>query len=109
MSSHPLPIDGGHMVARRFDFDGTHRALIPLASPWGIGVLAFANNTLTCPALKPNGSRFGGWLLNSGDNLFRETGDFDGDGRAEILVSSPWGIGILEKAGDTFSCPALEP
>lgn len=97
------------MAARRFDFDGTHRALIPLSSPWGLGVLAYANNNLTSPALKPNGTRFGGWLLNSADNIFRETGDFDGDGRAEILVSSPWGIGILEKAGDTFWGPALEP
>ncbi len=97
------------MVARRFDFDGTRRAQIPLASPWGIGVLAYAGTTLSSPTLKPNGTRFGGWLLNSGDNLFRETGDFDGDGRAEILVSSPWGIGILEKAGDTFGCPALQP
>lgn len=97
------------MVAHRFDFDGTRRALVPVASPWGMGVLSYANNTLTSPALKPNGTRFGGWLLNSSDNIFRETGDFDGDGRAEVLVSSPWGIGILEKTGDTFWCPALQP
>ena len=95
------------MVARRYDFDGTQRALVPLSSPWGIGTLAYADGALTTPALKPNGTRFGGWLLNSADNLFRATGDFDGDGRAEILVSSPWGMGVLEKSGSTFACPAL--
>jgi hypothetical protein len=97
------------MVARRYDFEGTGRALVPLSSPWGIGLLAYSNSALTSPVLKPNGTRFGGWLLNSGDNLFRETGDFDGDGRTEILVSSPWGIGILEKLGDTYGCTALKP
>ncbi|MFC4785588.1 FG-GAP-like repeat-containing protein [Nocardioides sp. MAHUQ-72] len=97
------------MVAQRFDFDGTRRASVPISSPWGIGLLAYGGGSLTSPVLKPNGTRFGEWLLNSGDNLLRETGDFDGDGRAEILVSSPWGIGILERSGDTFWCPALQP
>jgi hypothetical protein len=97
------------MGARRYDLDGTGRALVPLASPWGIGALAYSDGALTAPALQPNGTRFGGWLLNTADNVLRETGDFDGDGRAEILVSSPWGIGVLEKAGSTFACPALAP
>lgn len=97
------------MVARRYDFDGTRRALIPLSSPWGIGMLAYGGGALTSPALQPNGTRFNGWLLNTADNLLRETGDFDGDGRAEVLVSSPWGIGVLERAGGTFGCLALKP
>ena len=29
--------------------------------------------------------------------------DFDGDGRAEILVTSPWGIGILKRSGSTLT------
>src|SRR3954452_10741147 len=29
--------------------------------------------------------------------------DFDGDGRSEIPVSSPWGIGILELSGSTLA------
>ncbi len=97
------------MTARRYNFDGTGRAGIPLRSPWGLGVLSYNAGTITTAALKPNGTRFGGWLLNSADNVFTDTGDFDGDGRTEILVSSPWGIGILEKAGGDFQCPALAP
>lgn len=97
------------MAAHRYNFDGTGRAGIPLRSPWGLGVLAYGAGALTTAVLKPNGTRFGGWLLNSGDNVFTEVGDFDGDGRTEILVSSPWGIGILEKTGNDFGCPALAP
>jgi hypothetical protein len=35
------------------------------------------------------------------------TGDFDGDGRAEILVTSPWGIGILKLSGSTLGAPMM--
>ena len=38
-------------------------------------------------------------LLNTADNRFELSADFDGDGRAEILVTSPWGIGILKLSG----------
>ena len=117
------------------------------------------------PMMAPNGTRFGGWLLNTADNHFgtvadydgdgrascsspargasaswscratsstrrswRRTdagsaagcstrldnrfgpvGDFDGDGRAEILVTSPWGIGVLKQSGPTLSDPMLAP
>ncbi len=50
--------------------------------------------TMTAPMMAPNGTRFGDWLLNTADNTFGPVGDFDGDGHAEILVSSPWGIGV---------------
>ena len=50
--------------------------------------------------MAPNGTRFGGWLLNTADNRFSPVGDFDGDGRDEILVTSPWGIGMFEAVGE---------
>ena len=51
-----------------------------------------------------NGTRFGGWLLNTADNRFELSADFDGDGRAEILVTSPWGIGILQPVWKYVEC-----
>jgi hypothetical protein len=36
--------------------------------------------------MAPNGTRFGGWLLNTADNRFGPVGDFDGDGKTELLV-----------------------
>jgi hypothetical protein len=97
------------MTARHADFDGDGRAEIPVSSPWGLGILEYANGSLTAPTMQPNGSRFGGWLLNTADNRFELLGDFDGDRRDEILVSSPWGVGVLEQAGATFGCPMLAP
>ena len=97
------------MTARHADLDGDRRAEIPVSSPWGLGVLEYANGSLTAPTMQPNGTRFGGWLLNTADNRFDLLGDFDGDGRDEILVSSPWGVGVLEQAGSTFGCPMLAP
>jgi acyl-CoA hydrolase len=64
---------------------------------------------MTAPMMQPNGTRFGGWLLNTADNRLGTAADFDGDGRAEVLVSSPWGLGILEQAGTTMSAPTMQP
>lgn len=41
----------------------------------------------------------GGWRIGYGD-VYRKVGDFDGDGNADILVSSPWGIGVLGVGAD---------
>lgn len=56
-----------------------------------------------------NGTRFGGWLLNTADNRYGPIGDLDGDGRAEIPVSSPWGVGVLKQSGTTLANPMLAP
>ena len=58
-----------------------------------------AGATMAAPMMAPNGTRFGGWLLNTADNSFGPVGDFDGDGHAEILVTSPWGIGVFKLTG----------
>ena len=91
------------------DFDGDGRAEVLLTSPWGIGVLEFTAGQFAVPMLKPNGTRFGGWLLNTADNQFGPSRDFDRDGKAEIVVTSPWGIGILKLAGNTMTAPMLQP
>jgi hypothetical protein len=57
--------------------------------------------------MAPNGTRFGGWLLNTADNSFGPAGDFDGDGRAEIVIRSPWGLGIIGLQGTGFRCQTL--
>ncbi len=91
------------------DFDGDGRDEILVASPWGIGVLKQSGSRLDAVMLAPNGTRFGEWLLNTADNRFGPVGDFDGDGRDEILVTSPWGIGVLKLSGSTFAVPMMAP
>ncbi|WP_088889262.1 FG-GAP-like repeat-containing protein [Leptolyngbya ohadii] len=97
------------MIRRRSDFDGDGISEIPVTSPWGIGFLKLSGSTLTSPVMAPNGTRFGGWLLNTADNRFDLMADFDGDGRTEILVTSPWGMGILKQSGNTLTAPMMAP
>ena len=97
------------MSAKRGDFDGDGSAEIPVSSPWGIGLLKLSGSTLSSPIMAPNGTRFGGWLLNTGDNRFDLIGDFDGDGKTEMLVTSPWGIGVLKASGSSYAAPVMAP
>ena len=97
------------MPARKYDFDGDGRAEIPVSSPWGLGLLKLTGSSFTSPMMAPNGTRFGGWLLNTGDNRFDLIGDFDGDGRVEMLVTSPWGIGLLRQDGTTMTPLVMAP
>ena len=91
------------------DYDGDGHAEVVVTSPWGIGILKLVSGALNAPMMAPNGTRFGSWLLNTGDNNFGEAGDYDGDGHAELLVTSPWGLGILKWAGATLTAPMMEP
>lgn len=91
------------------DYDGDGADEVLIISPWGIGILKLSGGVLSAIMLQPNGTRFGGWLLNTADNQFGPVADYDGDGRAEILVTSPWGVGILKLAGGTMTTLMLQP
>src|SRR4029453_15129447 len=91
------------------DFDGDGQQEILVTSSWGIGIMKLSGSTLTVPMMAPNGTRFGGWLLNTADNSFGPARDYDGDGIAEILVTSPWGVGILKLSGATLTAPMMKP
>jgi hypothetical protein len=58
------------MTRTQCDFDGDGHADIPVKSPWGIGILKLSGGTLNALMMAPNGTRFGGWLLNTADNYF---------------------------------------
>jgi hypothetical protein len=91
------------------DFDGIGRTELLVTSPWGLGIFTLSGGTINVPMMAPNGTRFGEWLLNTGDNRLATTADYDGDSRAEILVSSPWGVGLLKRAGNTMLAPTMAP
>src|SRR5262249_46133121 len=106
----PAPLRGEKtMPAKKGDFDGDGSAEIPVSSPWGLGLLKLSGSTLSAPIMAANGTRFGGWLLNTSDKRFDLIGDFDGDGKTEMLVSSPWGIGVLKASGRTYTAPLMAP
>ena len=90
------------------DYDGDGRAEVVVSSPWGLGILKLAGSTMAAPMMQPNGTRFGGWLLDTSNNNFGLAADYDQDHRAELLVSSPWGLGILKLAGNTMAAPMMQ-
>ena len=86
-------------------FDSDLRKDMIVTSPWGRGIISLQNSSHVYMAA--NGTRFGSWLFNGGDNTIRLAADFDGDGLDEILISSPWGIGVLKMQGGTLTSVAI--
>jgi hypothetical protein len=84
------------------DFNGDGADEILVTSAWGIGILGIgAPATLNAIVTAQNGSDIG-WSLDSVTDVFGQTGNYSGGtfgsggiGRAELLVSSPLGVGIL--------------
>lgn len=91
------------------DFDGDGRAELLVGGKDGIGLLSLSGGRIASRMVAPNGTRFGGWLLNTRDNRLNHVADFDGDRRTELLITSPWGAGILKFNGTTFDSVALCP
>jgi hypothetical protein len=58
--------------------------------------------------MAPNGTRFGGWLLNTADNQIGIAGRYTPGRQAGILVTGPWGIGILRLAGTNLTAPMMQ-
>jgi len=89
------------------NFGGDGKAEIFARSGWGVGLLRLATPNGESPVMAPNGTRFGGWLLNTQNDDFGPAGDFDGDGLSELIVTSGWGLGILKQQGGTFAAPFM--
>jgi hypothetical protein len=53
--------------------------------------------------LAPNNAWLGDWHLNSSLDSIEGFGDFNFDGKEDILIRSPWGIGILSYNGSTLN------
>ena len=90
-----------------FDGDPQGRDDLLITSPWGIGILTFNGSGLTSLMAHPNGTFFGGWNFQSGIDRITGHGDFNGNGRQDVLLTSPWGIGILEFSSELERFNAL--
>lgn len=86
-------------------FDADDRRDIVLMSPWGLGILALESGT--APFMAANDSWLGGWRLGTAANTIRLIADLDGDGRDEILITSPWGLGVLKLVGGSLTHVAM--
>jgi hypothetical protein len=61
----------------------------------GIGVLSGSSTGFTLAGSVTYGTRLGGWLLGNADAIHPAGGDFDGDGKDDIVITSAWGFGVI--------------
>jgi hypothetical protein len=90
------------------DFDGDGTAEIVVTGPAGLAVLKLSGETFAAPIIQANGTDLGAWPLDIADNQFGPAADYDGDGAAEILVTSPAGIGILKLTESFMEIPPAQ-
>lgn len=88
-------------------FDGDTNQDMVVTSPWGMGLISMQQNNAIF--MSPNGTRLGDWLLNTADNSIRLIADLDGDGFDEIVITSPWGLGVLKMVGGALRSVAMHP
>jgi hypothetical protein len=98
------------------DFDGDGALEVLISSGWGIGMLKQSGDTFVAYFAHPTGSWFGGWQYDREHNQIAGLGRFSGATGAghaldEILISSAWGIGVLNLSADTLTLEsrALQP
>jgi len=97
------------LAGRVGDIDGDSLDEIVVTSPWGIGVLKQFDTTMSVLTMAANGTRLGEWVIDTTRDRIGPVGDFDGDGIAEIFVSSPWGIGVLKFDGTALESVVMIP
>jgi len=107
-------IGGWHLgmdntIVAKGDFNGDNTEDFILTSKWGIGILTHEGEIWRPLVVKPNGTRFGGWNYQSRHNKIIGSGDFNGDGKDDIVVTSPWGIGILTLRGNSLTALMTKP
>ena len=91
------------------DFNNDGRDDFIVTSGWGIAILTLDGNNLNSLMIKPNGTDFGSWKFQSADNQIQGIGDFNNDGKDDFVVTSGWGIGILELSGNILSALVVKP
>lgn len=96
-------LGGNTRVGPAADFDGIGRPQLLVTSPWGFGVLTWSAGAWSTSAITASGTACGSWRINLAGDRMCVADDFDGDGRAELLVSSGWGMGLLGLSGTPAS------
>jgi len=91
------------------DTDGDGKSELIVRSSWGLGILKLSGSVLTAAVAKPSNSWFGQWRYNPLKDRVRAIGDFNGDGKDDLVVTSPWGLGILKRSGSSLTSIVAKP
>ena len=90
-------------------FTGRNQGEILVTSSWGIGILGKHRDSLYSYVIHSNGTRLGHWLFDSRANRIQLIGNFDGDDRDEIFITSQWGVGVLKVTRNRLHSITLSP
>jgi hypothetical protein len=93
------PLDAANSVGPVGDFNGDGRDDFILRSSTALAVVTVENgNRFLTTDVLPFGQWLGGFYFNSSAAV-GTTGDYNGDGRDDLLVSSPWQVAVITRAG----------
>lgn len=82
-------------IAASADFDGDGRDEMLLQAANGdLAIVDLSGSALSVQVRVNQGSSIGGWSVGAAD-VVAHTGDLNGDGRDDWIVTSGWGMGIL--------------
>jgi hypothetical protein len=92
----------GDQLVGTGNFDGVGADEIVIRSEWGFGILHHMRR-LTSRVMVPNGTWMGSWRYDQADQILG-IGDFNLDGKTDILLRSDFGIGAvtLDSANQAF-------
>lgn len=89
------------------DFDGDGRDELFVRSNTQAGILGFSGTSLQSTAMRPFESWFGWWRFTAAQRILG-VGDFDGNGREELLIRDPvYGLAIVGQSGAGFSLHSI--
>jgi hypothetical protein len=92
------------------DFDGDGQSEVLVTSRWGLGVLKYSSWSFTSITMVANGTNMAGWTLDTAQDLFGATADFNNGGQDQIFVTSPLGVTFLTLASSaTATSSGLTP
>jgi hypothetical protein len=77
------------------DLDGDGDDEILITSGWGLGLLRLQGSSLTHMRMHASGGTIGGAAYNVATARHGGLGDFDGDGKTDLVLATPAGLMVL--------------
>jgi hypothetical protein len=99
------PLTAADKIVGVADFNGDGRADILIRNDTAFAILyRTAGGTITTLHHVNQGTWIGGWYFH-GSNKLLGVADYNGDGRADFLVRSTWGLGVLQRTSAGVLAP----